>query len=572
MDIDYLRTIGETDAFPLSIDSAVRDKTAFPTPAEYEVEFETPFTNVVGFDVLDASIPNTMYTVDSHNNMFSFAIRVGGNDAGKRSVDDYLSSLARASDFRAAWADASRDKLRMKFVGQVQIQDVRLAASPSAETVVVDWRIPVTPLPGIPDGMEAGVLVLDAGHTYNIRIDATGSFVVYTGDGDRRPLPVSRSGAANMALVSATTPFGGKAYGLADVLSLINSPFGDGSDAHYPVFDASGSSVVGLDTHGVYSVDRMYYERIATHAHELEFHNLFVEVGDHDITSLVEAIAFALPTFPGQAVKLLELSGTSKINPGNYGRQKKIKFTSVARFWLDMEKSTIRDILGFGELAASPVYHGINKRVFGSVQTGPASHSLEAPGVVTLVGERIIVMRCPQIEEHAYSSYSKNKSSSGLGVFKLYDATIAHLRFDFTKLARLDFHPIGKLAKIRLRFETPRGKLYDFKSADHNLYMVVRFLIPKRKPGAQIPRDAMLNPDYDPDVLRYMTARARERDESDTDSDQDLLRDEGHIARYYENRRRFMLREEAGESGSSGSSESESSESSESSGDVNRRS
>jgi hypothetical protein len=231
---------------------------------------------------------------------------------------------------------------------------------------------------------------------------------------------------------------------------------------------------------------------------------------------------------------------------------------------MDMEKSTLRDVLGFSQIApaASAYRIGDNMRVFKSVRSGP-THYLDGPGIVSLVGERLLILRCPQIEEQTFSSLANGNVSAGIGVFKLYEATVAHLRFDFTKLARLDFHPIGKLPKLKIRFETTTGKLYDFKSADHHLFISIRFLAPRTSPSVTIPSAESLNPDYDPDILKYIVSRDRERDESDTDSDDEILNDQAHARRFRENRRKFLIREEMlaerdKTSGSESGSESES--------------
>jgi hypothetical protein len=61
MDIHHLKQIGKIESHTIYIDSGDRDKYVFKKPSEYEVIFDTPFTNVVGLDVLDASVVPTMY-------------------------------------------------------------------------------------------------------------------------------------------------------------------------------------------------------------------------------------------------------------------------------------------------------------------------------------------------------------------------------------------------------------------------------------------------------------------------------------------------------------------------------
>ena len=575
MDVDYLKSIGHVESFPISIDSSMRDHKAFPTPAEYDVEFESPFTNVVGFDVLDASIPNTMYVVDENNNELAFAIRVSGTGTG-RSIRDYLQSLSGSTEFQAIWNDVSHTKLRLKIADSLlRIADVRTSAG-SADAVLVYRMIPITQHgPGV-DASQA--LSVDPDKRCKTVYDMGRDAYVATPDGGQpRDLPVYKIAGGSFLLVCATSVTGGTSYGLAPAFDVVDSPFGHGERTHYPVI-VSGN-LVGLDTYGIYTVQPSYYATISSHAHELEFRRISVEIGDHDIDSLVEALSFAIPTYDGSQSKLIELSSTSAINPANYARNKKIRFNARGQFWLDMEKSTIRDVIGFGQIAPDQSAYriGNNLRVFESQVSGSAYY-LDSPGVITLIGQRLMTLRCPQIEEHAFSSLAQGKTSAGLGVFKLYEATVAHLRFDFIKLARLNFHPIGKLSKIRIRFERLTGQLYDFKSANHHLFISVRFLVPRTDPTRHIPPDHSLNPDYDPDILRYISKRAVELDESDTDSDAEILADKGHLIRFNENRRQFLTREEmmrrgasANDSGSDSDSDSYSGSGSDSSSDSDNR-
>lgn len=551
MDVGYLRSIGKVESFPVSIDSSLRNKVAYPTPAEYEVEFDTPFQNVVGFDVLDASIPNTMYVVDTHNNAMAFAARVGGNSSRGWSIDEYLAAMSASRDFQSIWRDDAYFKLRTKFVRNANISDFPVVTnpSPSTDVVIVDKQIDIVSLTAdITDPGSYGALPVDSGTSYRLVYDlGRNEFLATTAGQETRALPVYRVGAQSFLLVCANIS-GNVYYGLAKAFDLVDSPFGHGATPLVPSLSQDRTRLARLDSYGVYRVTSAYYDGISTHAHELHLYRFEIETGDHDIDSLVAAIEFAMPTFSlyeQTPTGILLLSGTSAINPTNYGRQKKIRFSSTVQFWMDMEKSTLRDVLGFSQIAptASAYRIGDNLRVFKSVRSG-STYSLDGPGIISLVGERLLILRCPQIEEQTFSSLSKGNVSSGIGVFKLYDATVAHLRFDFTKLARLDFHPIGKLPKLKIRFETTTGKIYDFKSADHHIFISIRFLAPRTSPSVMIPSAQSLNPDYDPDVLKYIVTRDRERDESDTDSDNEILNDQEHAKRFKENRRKFLLREE----------------------------
>jgi hypothetical protein len=67
-DIDFLYDNSEIENFILYCDSSIRDRNLFPYPNRYTVHFQQPFRNVVGIEVLDASIPSTMYNIESDAN------------------------------------------------------------------------------------------------------------------------------------------------------------------------------------------------------------------------------------------------------------------------------------------------------------------------------------------------------------------------------------------------------------------------------------------------------------------------------------------------------------------------
>ena len=72
--IDFLKKNSIRENYLFIVDSKNRDYLRYPDPNNYEVIFNVPFKNVIGFDIIDASIPRTMYSVDKYNNSFHFYI------------------------------------------------------------------------------------------------------------------------------------------------------------------------------------------------------------------------------------------------------------------------------------------------------------------------------------------------------------------------------------------------------------------------------------------------------------------------------------------------------------------
>ena len=67
-DINYLYKNSIKDNTIIFIESTKRNKNIYQTPSEYTILFDNPFKYVYGVEILDASIPRTMYQIDKTNN------------------------------------------------------------------------------------------------------------------------------------------------------------------------------------------------------------------------------------------------------------------------------------------------------------------------------------------------------------------------------------------------------------------------------------------------------------------------------------------------------------------------
>jgi hypothetical protein len=202
------------------------------------------------------------------------------------------------------------------------------------------------------------------------------------------------------------------------------------------------------------------------------------------------------------------------------------KFVSSATGLLGFDDATIDGITDAVFIGNTGIPSRVCTRLLDSV-SGAYKNILMSRGVVNLAGPRFITLRCPEIEEHICSTGKYSKYSTGLGVFKLASANaLAHLRFDFVSLVRKPFHPIGRISRLTLRFELPDGTLYDFKGVNHQILMTLKYYVPsddsKRINSSQHPNiRSELNPDYDPDFLRFMIRNVDDDDGDDGDDDDD---------------------------------------------------
>jgi len=90
-DIGYLKEHSVKESYMFLVDSKERDKTTFPYPEKYKIEFSSPFKHVYSLEVLDASIPRTQYAIDLHNNKLVY--RYG--DLNKKNNKDEKNTIAK---------------------------------------------------------------------------------------------------------------------------------------------------------------------------------------------------------------------------------------------------------------------------------------------------------------------------------------------------------------------------------------------------------------------------------------------------------------------------------------------
>lgn len=359
-DINYLKKNSIKQTYNFLIDSSDRDRLTYPNPNNYSITFSTPFKNVIGMEVLDASIPRTMYSVDYNNN----------------------------------------------------------------------------------------------------------SLVYYIG-------------SDNDSIIQ---------YGLSN--TIVNNVV---------LPDTSAFSTFEMDT------------------------------GDYTIQTLI-------PRFNDLMIENnIDLELTSLTNPPEL--KNKIKFTSSKPFILDMRNSTIAETLGFDlytqlseNSKTDPYYKYFDsystnenfRKIYHSVySTVDQKHRIVSPGIIYLVGNRYLLLRCPEIEQHLFSSLSFSKYNLGLAKFRINSYGFNDEKLELTKTPLREFHPIGKLPKMTFRFETANGELYDFKGVNHNILFSIYYYQPQ---GNKVFENSILNPNYKGDFVNYLYTN-QEQEEYDKENEEEFSRD-----------------------------------------------
>jgi hypothetical protein len=214
-----------------------------------------------------------------------------------------------------------------------------------------------------------------------------------------------------------------------------------------------------------------------------------------------------------------------------------IDIYSKAPLIVDMKRSTLAENIGFDlyptannedkyiskpytttESVLAKMFYSRSNATYDFDVSSENKYIITSPGIVYFIGNKYIIMRCPEIEEHLYRSLSYSKNTLGLAKFRVDSVGINSEKLTITKIPVREFHPIGKLSRMTLRFETNKGRLYDFKGLNHNIIFAIFYYEPIQK---NIPKHSILNPEYKMNYLDYLYKQEEIEGDSDDDGDGD---------------------------------------------------
>jgi hypothetical protein len=487
-DIQYLQENSQLDSAVVYIDSQQRDRRYYPFPQTYTVSFDTPFKNVVGFDILDASIPTTMWNIDRYNGTLAITgVFTPISTIDMDAKEMYFKEIKNAKSFSRLFERAHiTGSLNDNYVIIVNKQQYDTSSIAAAETVT--------------------------------------QFFVYLREVQRD---------TNIKRALKNVPADAYMFTHLDISYYLPA-----NDPDIVYIEEQNYSLIPNENGGydiIYfteiNVPETTYVSIKNNiAYLAEIKNLYkqIELGNYDITSLKAEINNTWQVFD---MKFEATAGTDR-------KQGIFKLTSNNGFLvINAAIGRLIKQLGFDTLPTPYERHlyqecpvGDNKNVFAAISDSVYGNGyvVVAPGIVNLLGDRYVILRCPEIEDHLLGSYAYIKSTPGLGLFKLAAAQndVTHLRFDFVNLVRKPFHPIGKLSKLTFRFQTQSGDLYDFKGVNHQIMFVIKFLVPAQKHTFH---KSILNPNYDANFIKYMSTSKTIENKEDSDEEQDFTTKENII-------------------------------------------
>jgi hypothetical protein len=616
-DINYLKNNSIKQNYTFLIDSTDRDRDKFPNPNKYVVEFTVPFKNVIGMEIIDASIPRTMYNIDIENNLIYYYLGTNEEDnVIKNGVTEKIA--CNLIKYNCSYIDSYtllENSGYIELSNNINIYNIyaNYVNTYGNETLIGGNEIGITYSFKVKaeaiynydyskdntycifsfgyyhlwnqtntnyTAMTVNVLKKIEGELYDIQ------FIIGDGsiEGDKNIIAnVDLSEEVHICWTILENKW--NIYISNNSLSLnivqqftvkktIKNVFYIkkyiGRSLSAPItLNKTGNNYKGYWNDGA----KMYIKDFKIYNRELKtneialcrnntikkgltiwyklydndndtknygeneyinyidiFNKISIDTGDYTLKTFLlnyeekedSEIGFKKHSEPAELTNLIDI----------YSR---------LPFILDMERSTIYENLGFDLYnSINPLY--INDRyqyksiyntdrrmykMFHSIINTKLTKVIDniefdkniitSPGIVYLIGNKYIVLKCPEIEEHLFGSLSYSKYSLGLAKFRVDNVGINSERLAITKLPIREFHPIGKLSRISLRFETNKGLLYDFKGVNHNIVFAIYYYEPKQN---KFPEGSILNPEYKMNYIDYQYYQEEIEGDSDDENEE----------------------------------------------------
>lgn len=443
-DVNYLRQHAKEESFLFVVDSARRDTSVFALPNEYEVQFNSPFRNVVGLDLLDATVPRTEYLVERGTNALVFTHQGTKRTAVVDPGDYTLSQLV--AKLNAAMAP-------------------HLAVQATTAPVEVSNKVRfVSAAPFTVHARESSMQRALGLGTADLQVTLATPLLMGTQAVVTGPLPALHT---IPLILPIRQPFVPEYSGTLTAVRL----WVKSTSAQQPIRVA----VVGPGNALV--------AQASVTATVAEFEQVEVTLGPNHVQAgaqhylVLQGGAAAAFGGPGPGIQVGQGTGAGQ----------------AGQWW---------------NMATWTSYSGSGGNSIGSgvfcldIDMAPDGYAVEPPGVVDLTGEPYVLVRCPEVEQQLYRDRAYETVHAGMGMVKLGNYGFREQRYDFVSFPprRLPT-PIGKLGKLSFRLEKGDGSLYDTKGVNHTLVLVIRYLEMTAGPDNG---PSVLNPRYTPNPLTYL--------------------------------------------------------------------
>ncbi len=514
-DVHHLLDNAKEESYLFVVDSRTRDTSVWPSPSQYEISFASPFRNVFGMDLLDATVARTEYIVESNTNVLEYA---AGQPA---SLEEWNSGAWVTSARRRTVTLDPGDYNIATFIEHLntKLQAVATAAGEAAIQCVpvsnpaeVSNKIRLTCTAPFTLLMSASTLRHTLGFGDPVTTSTSDNYACVPG------WSVNRTAGASDVFLSKP----GQLEGVEPVVAVVGPlPVAD-NVSHVPVYGSRVLRQLFVSTAtGKPSTVATYVTAAAAAGQSPPTLDVRIVRASDDVVIATGTLSATVDDPDSAYVPVsCTVSGTALLQADT---QYRVEYSAAsqggsAQTYVGVYYNRLNVPVDGSSMTldGAPINPGQNGCV--DVFINATGNYVTSPGLVNLSGPRFVNIRCPEIESHMFRDRVNERCHAGLGMVSLRGYGFREQRFDFVSFPSRRFHPLGKLSKLTFRLERPDGSLYDSHGVDHTLLLVLKYY---RGTGASPFVNSQLNPHYTPDLRSHLieskwAAEARATDRIDT--------------------------------------------------------
>ena len=481
-DIDYLRANSERVSYMFYVDSNQRDKTLYPNPNQYAIQFTSPFKNVYAIEVVDASIPRTQYNVEMDTNTLVYEID-GTNKTIRIDIGDYTADTL----IYELNSKLSPDEIIVEHLSSPSEKRKQFLFHSNHAFSFLIHRSTLGNVLGFNQPVPKQSTDIDR-YTYHAKDDSSMYPLVSILDRVQVTNYIIKLHGHDILKQRMTCKQQGYLHELTFTVMNASVAF----ELTVSVRDENNQSLFKTTVNVEPSVHQQY---------TISCESTFVMPGTHVIQMHVSQYAHndQIPMFEMYTNMTNDSTNVLLINDQPaYAHTIRGTQTTIGTLVYQLDPSTSFDIT---LQCAFTMYI--------------PRFTLIPPGIYNLIGDRYVILKCKEVESNMLASAKsfdvRNENGDikeesfdfGLAKFKMGVVGFSEERFDFNRLPPQEFHPIGKLYMMTFRFETSKKKLYDFKGVDHTLTLIIRYYMPKMSYQERAQSQFLLNTEYTPNMIEY---------------------------------------------------------------------
>ena len=508
-DIGFLKAKSTKDSYLFFVDSGTRDFNRYPEPNHYSIRFNTPFKNVYSLEVIDASIPRTQFSIETYNNILNYTVN-GITKSVMFDIGDYSDDLLIIEMNSKLQNDditvenlSTPGTIRNTFVFKSPFHfSLNMNESTIYETLGFHAKGVHTSVPNPKYYTSQTILDDFSDDSYNVYFKNNNHLMQKFNSsvsGNLQKIDVRIGCNVNMTLLCVIQKYvliDDDNYDYVTISNQVSLNI-NGND-----IDSLATSIITISGFkDINGIDELYIDNGVQYYVRMSFTNniddFIIYIDVHLISDGREELYSAV-----NSTNLIFAPITNMIvyntSSNNYGEFNVWSIAGVLH-------SAI-----FNTMNADDIMLSLDAQIY----VNTTIETIIAPGIYSLIGERYIILRCPEIEDHMFRSRAFEKYNMGLAKFNLSILGYGQERFDYNSLPPRSFHPIGKLDMLSFRFERPNGQLYNFRGANHTITFLLKYYTPYQK---EINTYSKLNPEYNPDYLEYIQNQKSDTDDSSDD-------------------------------------------------------